>query len=260
MSHGMDAVTVDAASGTVKVQGGATIGKVDACLAPHNLILPMGRVGSTGCAGQMLTTGAHGYAERQYGLGIDYMTAATVVVGTGEIISCSATEHEDLFWAIRGGGSNFGVLIDMTFKPALLPNNGQFYGGRYVYLNTGMFGMPTHQKVMDQVVECMDSTRPHEYNLSSVFVGGGVNPAIVNHLWFGADTEQGKKYIAENCKKLGTAVDSNFGMHKYSDLQNWAKVSYLYTQRTVINLLVSEVVFRFNIFDCINYVMVVVAD
>ena len=101
---------VDPVAKTVTVQGGATIGKVDLTCAPHGFIIPMGRLHTTGCAGQMFTTGAHAYCERMFGLGIDYLLAATVVTGTGEVVKCSATEHSDLFWAVRGGGGNFGVV------------------------------------------------------------------------------------------------------------------------------------------------------
>lgn len=79
MSHGMDDVTVDPVAKTVTVQGGATIGKVDLTCAPHGFIIPMGRLHTTGCAGQMVTTGAHAYCERVFGLGIDYR-------GGGEVL------------------------------------------------------------------------------------------------------------------------------------------------------------------------------
>lgn len=67
MSHGMNEVSVDSANSTVKVQGGATIGKVDAACAPHKLLLPMGRIGTTGCAGQMITTGVNVYKKTIFG-------------------------------------------------------------------------------------------------------------------------------------------------------------------------------------------------
>ena len=64
----------------------------------------------------MIYTGGHGYNERMYGLGVDYLHSATVVTtrNGGEIITCSAQEETDLFWAIKGGGPNFGIVCEMT--------------------------------------------------------------------------------------------------------------------------------------------------
>jgi len=216
MSHGLDAVTVDPAAKTVTVQGGATIGKVDAACAPHGFILPMGRLHTTGCAGQMVTTGAHAYCERMYGMGIDFLQSATVVTGTGEIVHCSATEHPNLYWAVRGGGSsNVGVIVDMTFTVVVAPNAGKFYSGSYVYLNTGLFGMPSRQTVMDHVLECMDADRPREYSISATFVAGGINPVIETHFWFGDQPAAGKEYFKKDAKKIGTCVSNTMGEHDY---------------------------------------------
>lgn len=224
MSHGLNDVTVDAERRTVTVQGGATIGKVDAACAPHKLIVPLGRIGTTGCAGQMLATGAHGYCERQYGLGIDYLTSATVVTGTGEIITCSASENTELFWAIRGGGPNFGVVVDMTFTPAQAPNDGKFVAGSHVYLTVGALGFPTRQQVMDYLLTCLDADKlPREYSASAVFVAGGINPVIVNHFWFGADQDAGKAFFKTHVKKVGFAVADTMGVHDYwGGIQKWA--------------------------------------
>lgn len=98
--------------------GGARIGEVDAACAPHHFIIPVGRAPTTGCAGQMVYTGAHGYNERMHGLGVDHMTSAIVVVtrNGGEIVNCSADQEADLFWAIKGGGPNIGIICEMTVR------------------------------------------------------------------------------------------------------------------------------------------------
>ena len=97
--------------------GGARIGEVDAACAPHHFIVPVGRAHTTGMAGQVLSTGAHGYNERMHGLGIDHMTSATVVVarnGQPEVVRCSVDEEAELFWAVRGGGPKFCIVCEMT--------------------------------------------------------------------------------------------------------------------------------------------------
>jgi len=225
LSSGMNDVSIDTEKNLIIVQGGATIGKVDQTCAPHGYILPMGRVGTTGCAGQMITTGAHGYIERVMGLGIDYLHSAVVVVGSGEVVTCSETENADLFWGIRGGQKNFGIVCEMTFNATKAPNDGKFYGGQHVYLNTGLLGMPTREKVMHHVADLMRPTEhPLEYNFGATMIGGSImNPSIISHFWFGDDQEAGKKYIKENCKKIGTAVADTSGIHDYwNGMQKWA--------------------------------------
>jgi FAD/FMN-containing dehydrogenase len=103
LTTAMNYVRVDPETQLVTVGGGARIGEVDQACAPHFLFIPLGRIPSVGVAGQILHTGGRGYSERKYGLGIDYVVGATVVVGTGDIIKCSAEENSDLLWAIKGG-------------------------------------------------------------------------------------------------------------------------------------------------------------
>jgi FAD/FMN-containing dehydrogenase len=170
MTSQMNSVVVDSESKTITVGGGAKIGAVDAACKPHNFILPLGRVGSTGCAGQMLYTGAHGYCERALGLGVDYMTSATVVLTTG-VLHCSETENSDLFWGIRGGQSNFGIVSEMVFRAQEAPNKGQFMASQKVYLPVGMLGFASRQGVMDYIVQKMDTASPEEYNISATFIG-----------------------------------------------------------------------------------------
>ena len=224
MSHGMNNVTVNETDQTVTVQGGATIGKVDSVCSQYGYIIPMGRVGSTGCIGQMLSTGAHGYCERMYGLGIDCLISAVVVTSTYEIITCNKDENTELFWAIRGGGFNFGVVCEMTFKPHIAPNKGQFYAGSYVYLTTGILGMPTRKDVMQHILECMDHTRPVEYSFSATMIAGSINPVIITHYWFGGSHEEGKQYIQSSGKKIGVCVSNTMGVHDYwNGIQKWAQ-------------------------------------
>jgi FAD/FMN-containing dehydrogenase len=110
----MRAVSVDAQARTARVEPGATLGEVDAATQVHGLAVPMGINSTTGIAGLTLG-GGFGWISRKHGLTIDNLRAAEVVTADGETVRASADENPDLFWAIRGGSGNFGVVTAFEF-------------------------------------------------------------------------------------------------------------------------------------------------
>lgn len=108
-------VTVDPQARLVRVEAGATLKDVDAATEPHGLAVPIGVVSGTGIAGFTLGGGV-GWQSRTHGLAIDNLVAAEVVLPTGELVHADEATHVDLFWALRGGGGNFGVVTSFTFR------------------------------------------------------------------------------------------------------------------------------------------------
>jgi FAD/FMN-containing dehydrogenase len=111
----MNTVTVDASARTARVQGGATWGEVDAATHEHGLAVPAGIISTTGVGGLTLGGGV-GHLSRSCGLTVDNLVAATVVLADGSVAQTDAERESDLFWAIRGGGGNFGVVTSFSFR------------------------------------------------------------------------------------------------------------------------------------------------
>ena len=125
-------VDVDA-NQLVSVEPGATLAALDRATARHGLAVPLGVISATGVAGLTLG-GGMGWLTRSNGLSLDNLDSADVVTATGEHLHASEQENAELFWGLRGGGGNFGVVSSFTFRARPLP--AAVLGGNLFYRPT----------------------------------------------------------------------------------------------------------------------------
>ena len=160
----LKSVRVDPATKTVRVEPGCTSGDVDHATHAFGLAVPFGIVSTTGVAGLTLGGGT-GYLTRQHGLTIDNLLEADVVLADGSVVTASRSQHPDLFWAIRGGGGNFGVVTSFLF---------QAHPARMVYAGP-IFWDAVHAKTVMRTYRDFLPTAPEDLG---IFVGLKTVPSM----------------------------------------------------------------------------------
>jgi hypothetical protein len=124
--------TVSPEDHTVRADAGCTWGDIDHATVAFGMATPSGFIASTGVAGLTLGGGI-GYLSRRFGLTVDNLLAADVVLADGTFVTASADSHSDLFWALRGGGGNFGIVTSFTFRCHDIGEHGTIIGGPVFY-------------------------------------------------------------------------------------------------------------------------------
>jgi len=128
----MRSTTVSPEHHTVRADGGCTLGDIDHATVAFGMAVPTGILASTGIAGLALGGGV-GYLSRRFGLTADNLLAADVVLADGTLVTASENSHRDMFWALRGGGGNFGIVTSFTFRCHDIGENGVIVGGPVLY-------------------------------------------------------------------------------------------------------------------------------
>ena len=167
----MKGTHVDPVARTVQVQGGCTLGDVDHATHAIGMAVPMGIQSTTGIAGLTLGGGV-GHLSRQCGLTIDNLLEADVVLASGEFVKASAREHPDLFWALRGGGGNFGVVTSFLFRTHPIST---------VYAGPMLWELGEAKEVMQWYHEFIRSA-PDEINGFFAFLAVPPGPPFPAHL------------------------------------------------------------------------------
>jgi hypothetical protein len=160
----MRSVRADPVTRTVRVDPGCTSGDVDHATHPFGLAVPFGIVSTTGVAGLTLGGGS-GYLTRKYGLTVDNLIEADIVLADGKFVTASEKQHPDLFWALRGGGGNFGVVTSFLFQAHPVS---VVYGGP-------IFWDAIHARAVMQAYRDFLSTAPEELG---AFVGLKTVPSM----------------------------------------------------------------------------------
>ena len=214
----MKAASVDPDARRATIEAGATLADFDAATQEYGLATPTGINSTTGLAGLTLG-GGFGWLSRKYGMTIDNLESAEVVTANGEVLRASATEHPDLFWAIRGGGGNFGVVTRFEFR--LHPVGPNLLSGLIVY------PLSDAKSVLRQYRE-FATNAPDELSVWAVtrlapplpFLPPEVHGKGIVAIAFlhAGDAKQGERLIAP-LRKLGTPLGEHVGVQPYTAWQ-----------------------------------------
>ena len=193
----------------VRIGGGATWGQVAVALAPHGLAISSGDTKSVGVGGLTLTGGI-GWKVRKHGLALDNVAAAQVVTASAKVVSASAQRNPELFWAIRGGGGNFGIVTAFEFTAH--PTTDVFFG---------KIAFPAAQAVT-VLQGWADYLRTAPDELTSVvafanpFAGGPQAPVEIYVAYDGDDPQLAAKAIGP-IRRLGTVTGDDIALKPYAD-------------------------------------------
>ena len=188
----LNEVEVDPDARLVLVGAGATLGDIDRATEPFALAVPLGVVSGTGIAGLTLGGGV-GWLTRPYGLTIDNLVSTEVVLATGDLVRASPSENADLFWGLRGGGGNFGVVTSFTFRAH--PLDPDVFAGSLIY------ELPRWREALDAYV-AWTADAPDEITTLVTFMVpppdwelGDRALMFLGFAWAGGDPSQGKAVI-----------------------------------------------------------------
>ncbi|HEU5325013.1 MAG TPA: FAD-binding oxidoreductase [Candidatus Limnocylindria bacterium] len=219
----MNAVRIDPDQRRAHVQGGSLLRNLDRSAEPHGLATTAGNVGHTGVGGLTLG-GGMGWLARQFGLACDNVVAYTVVTADGETIRATAEEHPDLFFGLRGGGGNFGIVTEFEFRLHPIAHTALVVD-RYVGLTDATAALRAWRDLLP------DAPRQATLTADATTVAPG-NPELPEHLhgrpvvtvgfvWVG-DLDAGRRFLQTFRGATGEAVTESISEMRYVEQQGIA--------------------------------------
>jgi len=214
----MTQVKVDTDSNHVFVEPGATLGDLDAATQAHGLAVPVGINSTTGIAGLTLG-GSFGWLTRKYGMTVDCLVSAQVITVDGRMLRASESENKDLFWAIRGGGGNYGIVTEFEFQA--------FEVGPDILAGLLVFPIEQAKLVLQQYRDYV-AGKPEEFNAWVVMRKAPPLPflpeevhgreVVVLAMFYVGDIEEGQKLIAP-IREFGNPYGEHVGTQPFTDWQ-----------------------------------------
>ena len=201
----MGSVRVDPARRRARVQGGALLGALDRAAQRHGLATTAGNVSHTGVGGLTLG-GGMGWLARQYGLACDNAVSFELVTADGAVVRASREQHADLFWGLRGGGGNFGVVTEFEFR--LHPVGNRTLVAEYT------FPLEQGPRVLREWRD-LNAQAPRQATFTADIGGNGL--VTVGFVWIG-DPDRGRRLLPE-MGALGRPVTQRVYQPSYLELQ-----------------------------------------
>jgi hypothetical protein len=218
----LTSVTVDVDNKRARVGGGALLGHLDQASLPHGLVTTAGVVSHTGVGGFTLG-GGYGRLNRKHGLAVDNLRSATITTADGQTRNVSIDENADLFWAIRGGGGNFGVVSEFEFE--LYPFNRSVLSGSIVW------PIDQARDVLEFYAEWAPGLSDNLYTgpmLATMPDGTGV---VIVEVVYAGDPAVGEKEMAP-LRALGTPMDDGIKMQDYTVMQTQEDAAFAHGVRS----------------------------
>ena len=205
-----DVSVIDKHRHLVRIGGGATWGQVAAALGPHGLAISSGDTKSVGVGGLTLSGGI-GWMARKYGLALDGVAAAELVTADSEVVLASAEENPELFWALRGGGGNFGIVTSFEFLAH--PTRDVFYGKMAFPASEAAVLLQGWAEYLRTAPEELTSV----VNLANPAVGGHEAPVEMYVAFDDHDTQLAARAI-DPLRRLGTVISDDVAQEPYADV------------------------------------------
>jgi FAD/FMN-containing dehydrogenase len=203
-----DVEIIDEERHVVRIGGGATWGQVMAALAPHGLAISSGDTKSVGVGGLTLSGGI-GWKVRKYGLALDNLVGADVVAANGEVLRASAAENPDLFWALRGGGGNYGIVTAFEFRAH--PTTDVFFGQLAFPASEAAAVLQGYADYLRHAPEELTSV----VEFANPFAGGPQAPIEI-HLAFDGDDPRLAAQAIDPIRRLGTVIRDDVALVPYA--------------------------------------------